>query len=195
MSNLGKYQEVVTDAKRFGGMEDYLRLIEARAVTRATPRLVTQSVIGTLLVVAGVAGLAREVRSRAAGRRELLLAAEAVRGQIMCTAPPGGATGLRSSTMLNRFRTDVCPVCGTETLRPFRPDALKCSKCGTLVSAAPRPGSPAGDSLCAWCGRRGHGRRTCDVARDAEMCGVCGFHGHSGPDCQGNSERKGAGDE
>ena len=170
MSNLGRYQDIVTDAKRLGGVEDYLRLIEARAVTRATPRLVARSVGGTLVVVASIAGFALEIRRRMAARHELVVAADAVRSQMVDIVPTGRSTDrARPSGFADQPSRGICPAGCEQTLQPYTRTALKCSRCGALVSRELRPRSPNRDVVCAWCGRPGHGKRACDVPPDAEM--------------------------
>ena len=58
MGNLGMYQEVVTAAKRVGGVENLIKIIEDSAVAEATPRLLAKGAgvgaIGALATVAGV---------------------------------------------------------------------------------------------------------------------------------------------
>ena len=54
MSNLGKYQEFTTEAKGAGGVENFLKLIEADAIARATPELYARAVAATLVAAAGL---------------------------------------------------------------------------------------------------------------------------------------------
>lgn len=54
MGNLGKYQHIVTEAKRVGGVDNLIKIIEKNAVLRAAPKLigtgVGAGVLGTLAV-------------------------------------------------------------------------------------------------------------------------------------------------
>lgn len=59
MSNLGLYQDIVTEASRAGGVDKLVRRIESGAVAKATPGLLATGVgVGVLLtVVAGAAAV------------------------------------------------------------------------------------------------------------------------------------------
>jgi hypothetical protein len=58
MGNLGKYQDLVTQAARLGGVDNLIKKIEAGAVTKAAPKLVALGVgVGALLVVGGKAAM------------------------------------------------------------------------------------------------------------------------------------------
>lgn len=56
MGNLGKYQDIVTAAKRLGGVNNLIETIEAGAVAKAAPRLLRKgAAVGALLGAAGAA--------------------------------------------------------------------------------------------------------------------------------------------
>ena len=53
MGNLGKYQDIVTDAKRAGGVDNLIADIEGNAVAGAAPRLLAMGAgAGALVVLA-----------------------------------------------------------------------------------------------------------------------------------------------
>lgn len=54
MGNLGKYQDIVTDAKRAGGVDNLIAAIEGNAVAGAAPRLLAVGAsAGAFVVLAG----------------------------------------------------------------------------------------------------------------------------------------------
>lgn len=54
MGNLGKYQDIVTDAKRAGGVDNLIADIEGNAVAGAAPRLLAMGAgAGALALLAG----------------------------------------------------------------------------------------------------------------------------------------------
>ena len=76
LSNLGPYQEFVTAAKMFGGVDDYIKLFEENAVARATPRIVFRSAVATIAAIAGMTAVAVEVTRWRNARPVLALDAE-----------------------------------------------------------------------------------------------------------------------
>jgi hypothetical protein len=51
MGNLGKYQDIVVDAKRAGGIDNLIAGIECNAVAKAAPRLLAAGAGGGALIV------------------------------------------------------------------------------------------------------------------------------------------------
>ena len=150
MSNLGAYQDFATDAKQLGGVESYLKIIEADAVASATPRLYARAVAATLIVVASLAaaslGANRWLKARGAlasaagGARQRLIAAaqQSVESAGGDHAHPGAAAAAESRT---------CSSCG----RPGH-DKRTCD-------------IPEVASVCTVCGFHGHSPETCLWAR------------------------------
>ncbi|MBT0995474.1 hypothetical protein KIN34_14400 [Cellulomonas sp. DKR-3] len=66
MSNLGRYQEIVTESARAGGVDKLIKSIESGAVAKATPGLVGKGV-GLGVLLAGTAGVAVIASKRAWG--------------------------------------------------------------------------------------------------------------------------------
>lgn len=117
MSNLGRYQELVTEAKSLGGVENYLKLIEANAVASAAPRLVAQGAAVTLLAVGGVAGVVLEMKRRIDKRRALATEAEAARQSLTAVNRARscawcGESGHDRGSCDVSLNADYCSVCG-----------------------------------------------------------------------------------
>jgi hypothetical protein len=146
MSNLGAYQDFVTDAKQLGGVQSYLRLLEANAVANAAPRLYARAVILTLVALGGMAALGLEAKRRLQARDTLRCEADAAREQLV-TATQQAAEGNG----------------GPQTFGPWATNA--------------------GARACAWCGRLGHDKQSCDIPNDASACTACGYHGHGSENC------------
>ena len=68
MGNLGKYQEIVTDAKRAGGVDNLITGIESNAVAGAAPRLLAMGAVAGALVVLAARWSARRYGEWTSGR-------------------------------------------------------------------------------------------------------------------------------
>lgn len=142
MSNLGRYQELVTEAKSLGGVENYLNLIEANAVANAAPRLVVRGAVVTLVAVGGIAAVALEVKRRIDARSALAEAAGAARDSLTSVRPDDNAVDDLEQTTTG---TGV----GT------------CSWCDELGHDKRSCGVPLDAEPCSICGFRGHEMRNC----------------------------------
>ncbi|NLI85117.1 MAG: hypothetical protein GX440_06935 [Propionibacterium sp.] len=79
MSNLGPYQEFVTDAARMGGVENMIRTIESGAIAKAAPVLLVKGAgIGALATLAacGIYFGGRRLWSTYEGRASAAVAAK-----------------------------------------------------------------------------------------------------------------------
>ena len=87
MGNLGKYQDIVTDAKRAGGVDNLIADIEGNAVAGAAPRLLAVGAGAGALVVLAARWSARRYGEWKSGREAR---AEAAKAQLRAVV--GSAT-------------------------------------------------------------------------------------------------------
>lgn len=78
MSNLGRYQEVTTEAAKYGGMDQYLAAIRRDALWSKGPLI---GLAGLAVGVAGVTGVQALVERRRRARAEALAAEAVLRGE------------------------------------------------------------------------------------------------------------------
>ena len=78
MSNLGRYQDIVEEASRAGGVDNWLQLVEREAVEEAAPKMIG---VGTLVAfgLMGTALLVKRLVDKRMDRRKL---AERAREQL-----------------------------------------------------------------------------------------------------------------
>lgn len=102
MGNLGRYQDIVTDAKRVGGVDNLIADIEDNAVAGAAPLLLAAGAsVGALAVVAARWGVrrygewktAREARAEAAKARLRAAAGPATETDADQAAPSSDEAG------------------------------------------------------------------------------------------------------
>ena len=66
MGNLGKYQDIVTAAKRVGGVENLIKIIENGAVAKAAPKIFAKGAgVGALGALGATLGIRRYSEWRA----------------------------------------------------------------------------------------------------------------------------------
>ena len=147
MSNLGAYQDFATDAKQFGGVERYLRTIEANAVAGAAPRLYARAAVSTLVVLGGLAAIHLEAKRRLEARRTLERGAGAAREHL-----------LASEQIVESHSFD-------QRHRGPRSDARTCSWCGQSGHDKGSCDVPPGAAGCRTCGFHGHSSDRCPWAR------------------------------
>ena len=82
MSNLGRYQDIVTDAKRAGGVDALIQIIEDTAVARKRPTLVGLGFGAGVLLASLVGGGAVAVRHRIGMKAEQEAVAEEAKRQL-----------------------------------------------------------------------------------------------------------------
>lgn len=87
MGNLGRYQDIVTDAKRAGGVDNLIAAIESNAVAGAAPRLLAAGAGAGAFVVLAAPWGARRYQEWKSGREAH---AEAAKAQLRTVA--GSAT-------------------------------------------------------------------------------------------------------
>lgn len=83
MGNLGKYQDIVTDAKRAGGVDNLIAAIEGNAVAGAAPRLLAVGAGGGVLVVVAAQWGTRFYQE---WKTERVARAEAAKAQLRAVA-------------------------------------------------------------------------------------------------------------
>ncbi|MFF0393588.1 hypothetical protein ACFYS8_33545 [Kitasatospora sp. NPDC004615] len=90
MSNLGKYQDIVMEAKRAGGVDKLIEIIEKNAAGKSHAKGVKDGAVGTVAVAVLIAGGA--VAKRAWNRRKTRQAEEA-KAQLRTIAESGSPDG------------------------------------------------------------------------------------------------------
>ena len=90
MGNLGKYQDIVTDAKRAGGVDNLIAAIEGDAVAGAAPRLLAVGAGAGALVVLAARWSARRYGE---WKSEREARAEAAKAQLRALAGRATDTG------------------------------------------------------------------------------------------------------
>ncbi|OKJ05244.1 hypothetical protein [Kitasatospora sp. CB01950] len=90
MSNLGRYQDIVTEAKLAGGVDKLIEIIEKTAAGKGHTRGVRNGAVGTMAVAALIAGGA--VTKRAWDRRKTRQAQQA-KEQLRTMAEQGREPG------------------------------------------------------------------------------------------------------
>ena len=136
MSNLGPYQEFVTAAKTFGGVDDYIKLFEENAVARATPRIVVHSAVATIAAIAGVTAVAVKVMRFKNARAVLALDTEKAHRTLV--------EGHKRSCHLDEAEgsadrlTPPCPICHGELPSTTAVD-YECAACKAVGSGGWEP--------------------------------------------------------
>lgn len=97
MGNLGRYEEIVTEAKLAGGVDALITIIEETAVAARAPAIFGKGVgigLAVACVVAGGTRAARLLQSRKRDRRALSDEAQAqLKAEIEGEAPPDDSDG------------------------------------------------------------------------------------------------------
>jgi hypothetical protein len=103
MGNLGKYQDIVTDAKRAGGVDNLIADIEGSAVAGAAPRLLAVGAGAGALVLLASQWSARRYGEWKSGRE---VRAEAAKAQLRAAS---GSTTDTDADQAAPFHDDAVP--------------------------------------------------------------------------------------
>lgn len=100
MGNLGPYQDIVTEARRLGGVEQLIESVEKAAMARAMPKAFAAGMAVTAVGAAGVAAIIKRISKRAEVREAEADEAKArLTRELEEPSPPD--TGFKSADVEN----------------------------------------------------------------------------------------------
>ena len=99
MSNLGRYEEIVKQAKDAGGVDALIRVLEEAAIRERAPQIFGKGLAAGALLVSGLVGGVKLVASRKRARHEVQNARADLRSALQEPSPAQGAASAASPGM------------------------------------------------------------------------------------------------